>query len=236
MKIIYTDLETRWTVAHEPFSNPHYDLPMTVWTLTDPHTGERHTRLPSGSNPDPDIATWVRHIPRHEDPEVDMDLKTTEFLHLTYPELAAGAELPHGPLPRIKLDFARGFGLWHIALPEPDVVARRRGKICKGGWAIWYLFGEDEKGEYLDFYSAHRMTNDSHVRLYENGDPVSLPELKSFRIGSHDPEVDARLKAEHLAENRRVQALLQAKGFGLTGDEPGGVQIQRYQLLRDEEQ
>ncbi len=66
--------------------------------------------------------------------------------------------------------FGRDFGAWGIALPPEDVKERWRGTILAAGWAIWYLFGTDEGGEYLDYYACHRMTNDRHERIREDGD------------------------------------------------------------------
>jgi hypothetical protein len=79
------------------------------------------------------------------------------------------------------------------------------------------------------------MTNDRHIRLRENGTEEHLPTLSTMRLASQDPEEDARLAAEHLEENRRVAKILQEKGFGTEGDEPGGVQINRYLALGEEE-
>jgi hypothetical protein len=39
---------------------------------------------------------------------------------------------------------------------------------------------------------------------------------------------------EYLDENRRVAGMLQQKGFGAKGDEPGGVLINRYLRLGGE--
>src|SRR5207248_5787546 len=47
---------------------------------------------------------------------VSMNMKTKQRLHRLYPELAAGAELPAGPLGKIKLAFAKRFA---ILLPSP---------------------------------------------------------------------------------------------------------------------
>lgn len=236
MKTTYSDLETRWVVSIETSEDWPYGRPSSTWTITHPGTGKTAWRLVLENSPEPDIPTWVRNIRVARDYETDRRQKVDAFLHRTYPELAEGASLPRGPLPRIKFDFARQFGLWEIALPETDVRQRRRGKICQAGWAIWYLFGADDRGEYLDSYASHRMTNDSHQRLYEDGHSEGLEPLSSMRRGSQDPEEDARLLAAFRAENRRIQAVLEAKGFGLAGDEPGSVQIQRYQLLREDEE
>jgi hypothetical protein len=123
--------------------------------------------------------------------------------------------------------FNTHFAAWGIRLPADNVANRRRGKIVQAGWAIWYLFGSDEKGEYLDYYASHRMTNDRHVRILANGEEYGLPTIQELRLCSEDPVEDKRLDAEYYAENQRVAKLLQEKGFGLAGDEPGGVQINR---------
>ena len=152
-------------------------------------------------------------------------------LHEIYPEMAGGAEVPDGPLGLIKLYFANGFEPWGISLPEEDVVLRRRGKINEAGWTIWCLFGEDDAGEYIDYYSAHRMTNDSHTRVYEDGRCEGLGAMPDFRVGSADAEEDTRLEKEWRGECLRVAKELDEKGFGIEGDEYGAVQIRRYQQL-----
>lgn len=136
-------------------------------------------------------------------------------------------------LQEIQSRFDETFSHWNIFLPPEDVANRGRGKIVKGGWAIWYLFGSNERGEYLDYYASHRMTSDRHVRIYAGGEQESLPTIQSMCLASQDPEEDARLKAEHYADNQRVAQMLQAKGFAIEGDEPGGVQINRYLSLEN---
>lgn len=132
---------------------------------------------------------------------------------------------------QIESRFNAAFANWGIRLPPGDIAARRRGKINKAGWAIWYLFGSDETGEYLDYYSSHRMTNDGHTRLYADGREEGLPVLSGMRLASSDPAEDARLKEEYQAECLRVERLLREKGFGIEGDEPPSVQIIRAQIL-----
>jgi len=127
----------------------------------------------------------------------------------------------------IELQFNDYFAHWEICLPSEDVANRRKGRIFKAGWAIWYLFGSDKRGEFLDFYASHRMTNDRHVRLYADGTSEGLPTITEFRVCSNDPEEDKRLEAEYFAENRRISELLEAKGFGLSGEEPVSVSVNR---------
>jgi hypothetical protein len=75
------------------------------------------------------------------------------------------------------------------------------------------------------------MTDDNHVRIREDGGTESLPAMSTFRIVSQDPEEDARLEAEYLDHNRSVGRMLEQKGFGVAGDEPASVGINRYLRL-----
>ena len=136
----------------------------------------------------------------------------------------------------IETAFADEFSHWGIVLPAGAVETGTRGKITQAGWAIWYLYGLDERGAYLDYYAAHRMTNDRHVRLRPDGSREDLPAIWDFRVCSDDPEQDARLEDDYVAHNQSVATMLEEKGFGLQGDEPGGVQINRFLHLqgRDE--
>jgi hypothetical protein len=124
--------------------------------------------------------------------------------------------------------FGLAFAAWGITLPPEDVRERRRGKIVEAGWAIWYLFGSDEHGEYLDYYASHRMTDDRHVRIREDGETERLPTISTFLVVTGDRQKDARLEAEYLEHNRRVGQMLEEKGFGIEGDEPGSVWMNRY--------
>lgn len=133
---------------------------------------------------------------------------------------------------KIKSLFEQRFYRWEISIPDEDMKLRRRGKIEKKGWTIWYLFGVGEEGEFLDYYASHRMTDDEHVRLHFSGKREVLPALVQIRLTSSDPIEDARLKEEYLAENKRIATLLEEKGFGLEGDESLSTQVNRYLILR----
>lgn len=143
----------------------------------------------------------------------------------------ARREMSDGRMIEIESQFNQTFSNWNITLPLNDIANRGRGKITKAGWTIWYQFGSDEKGEYLDYYSSHRMTYDDHARIYANGEVESLPAIQSARLISQDPEEDARREADYLARNQRTAKMLEDKGFGIEGDEPGNVQINRFLSL-----
>jgi hypothetical protein len=129
---------------------------------------------------------------------------------------------------KILSTFKETFSHWEIQLPAGSVANRSSGKIMKAGWCIWYLFGSDENGDYLDYYASHRMTDDRHVRIHIDGTCESLPAIETFRLCSEDPLEDKRLDDEFTSNNKKVSEMLQAKGFGLTGNEPGSVQINRF--------
>lgn len=212
MKQTFVDLETGWTVIQEKSFNPETGIEVFEETITNPETGEtsHRSRLPSYQE---SIAEWVQKIVQNREAQTRFEQESLKRLHRLYPELAAGAEVPTGALGKIKLLFAGEFAMSDICLAEDDVVNRRRGKIDKGGWEILYLFGSDEKGEYLDYYASHRMTNDRHVRIYADGQREDLPSLIDFRRSSQDPQEDERLQEEFYAENRRVLAMLKEKGL-----------------------
>jgi hypothetical protein len=90
------------------------------------------------------------------------------------------------------------------------VERRSPGVIEQGGWNIQFCFGRDEKGEFLDYYATHRLTDDSHVRLHDDGTRTSLPAYWDGYPSSDDPVEAQRLKEE---QDREVTLLLQAKGF-----------------------
>ena len=62
---------------------------------------------------------------------------------------------------------------------------------------------------------THRMTDDSHVRLHENGTRTQLESLQSFFVTRGDPGEAARLEEEHLKTNRKIMDALVEKGFTL---------------------
>ena len=109
--------------------------------------------------------------------------------------------------------FAKRFSHWKIRIPEDKLENRRSGYIQEGGWLIQYCFGKDENGEYMDYYAVHRMADDSHVRIYEDGRKESLPALSSIYLLSDDPVEAKRLKDEYEEHNQEVVKMLNQKGF-----------------------
>lgn len=222
MKETFVDAETGWIVTRETVSVTRAGEDVIEETITNPQTGEQEqsTHLASYQC---SVAERVRKSAEWKVLWAESDRKRQQRLHRMYPEMAAGADLPAGALGKIKLSFADCFAMWDICLPEHNVASRRRGKILKEGWVIWYLFGSDERGEYLDYLAYHRMTSDSHVRIYADGLRENLPAYSDLQITSDDPQENARLKADYHAYNQQVSELLKAKHFDFTWEIPDDV-------------
>jgi hypothetical protein len=99
-------------------------------------------------------------------------------------------------------------------VPPGVEAARARGTIHKRGWTIDYLFGEDGEGRYLEYYASHRMTTDSHERLYASGRIQDLDAIETMYF--FDPEVpgseeNARRRNEE--QNRIVAEELDQVGL-----------------------
>jgi hypothetical protein len=58
----------------------------------------------------------------------------------------------------------------------------RRRAIQVQGWHIQYIVGEDQQGEFLDFFAAHRKANNRYVCIYSSADVPSLPTFREFEI------------------------------------------------------
>lgn len=65
----------------------------------------------------------------------------------------------------------------------------------------------------MDYYAAHRMTDDSHVRIYADDREKRLPTLNGMVLCSEDPVKAKRLEDEHDTRNREVVEMLVEKGF-----------------------
>lgn len=116
---------------------------------------------------------------------------------------------------RVDRLFTQYFAPWSITLPAEALAERQAGCIQQAGWTIQYQWGSDERGEYLDFYATHRMTNDRHVRLRESGEVESLPSYQEHIIypANASQEEITRVERECYEHNRAVAELLRQKGF-----------------------
>jgi len=116
---------------------------------------------------------------------------------------------PHKKMELIKNLFDKYFSHWNIDLPNKIVNERLNVYVNQEGWLIQYCFGVENGLEYMDFYAYHNMTNDSHIRIYENGETKDLPAYWSGYQLTNDGS-GKRIYDEHNAE---VTRLLIEKGF-----------------------
>lgn len=132
---------------------------------------------------------------------------------------------------QIERAFNEDFANFDIRLPAGAIVARQGGRIVREGWTIWYTFGSDGEREYLDYYASHRMTNDSHVRLYADGRRELLETMQMFySVDPGDPQKTAQAEADLLAHNKAVRRVLDEKGFTLDGDVHASVLVNHWLL------
>jgi hypothetical protein len=104
---------------------------------------------------------------------------------------------------RIKEIFDETFSDWDIKLPEE----KENGFIQEHGWLIQYCYGKEGEKEYLDYYASHRMSNDTHKRIYEDGSAKDLPAFYTiYRTGGG---AERAMKKN----NREVAEALNKKGF-----------------------
>ncbi len=110
--------------------------------------------------------------------------------------------------------FATYFANWNITLPQDAVAARSAGELRQAGWFIRYQWHEEDTDLYLDFYASHRMTNDRHVRIHEDGTLEYLPAYLDMMV--HNPAIPGdkeRAQREYDAYNRGVGQELRKKGW-----------------------
>jgi hypothetical protein len=111
---------------------------------------------------------------------------------------------------------------WHATLPEADLELGRPGLLNADNWQIRYCFGQKEGRDYMDVYGSHRMTNDRHLRLYEDGEMEDLEALRmSYGWDPKIPGDEERSKREHIEYNTRIWGMLDAK-FSPEGESSQG--------------
>ena len=109
--------------------------------------------------------------------------------------------------------FAEQFRPWGLVLPEGATERGEPGDTEGAGWSVRYVWGDDDRGRYLDYVADHRMTNQRHVRLRETGETESLPAVHDGYVSDGTEADRRRAEAEYVARNRRVYAALRRKGL-----------------------
>ena len=140
---------------------------------------------------------------------------------------------------RIQDAFAERFQHFDLRLPDENVHDRRKGSMPYGGSGrIYYIFGEEDGREYLEYYAYHRM-GESHGLIWEDGTRESLPELCS--MFGFDPKIPGDKERKEAEMQRRYRETLEdliEKGLFDNEPVPGSLAINSYLVLHgdDEEQ
>lgn len=71
------------------------------------------------------------------------------------------------------------FSHWKIKFDMTTFELKQYTHVQSCGWNIYYQFGKDLDGQYIEIYTTHRMTSDGHVKYYADGSKIILP---SFTI------------------------------------------------------
>lgn len=115
---------------------------------------------------------------------------------------------------------------WGVAV-EPPPAGPRRGFVRQAGGPgrIRYVFGEDERGIFLEFYSFHRVWGDVHARIREDGTVEGLDVLDTAVAVTGDPDEDRRLVEAQNRRNQRLLVELEEAGLLSGGPIPASFEI-----------
>jgi hypothetical protein len=113
---------------------------------------------------------------------------------------------------KIREAFAAYFKDFDIHLPSEIPAAG--GLIKQAGWNIRYAVGRDGGRRYLELYAMNRMTNDRHLRVYEDGTVETLGTVSQGVTFNPDVPGDReRAERDRKAADDRLIADLRRKGL-----------------------
>lgn len=115
---------------------------------------------------------------------------------------------------------------WDFDLEPPPAGPRRGFARQRGGSGrIRYAFGADERGEFLEFYSFHRVWGDLHARIRADGKIEPLDVLETAVPVTGDPDEDRRVVEAQNERNRRVLQELDEAGLLSGGPIPASFEL-----------
>ena len=139
-------------------------------------------------------------------------------------------------LEELEEEFARQFPSHpETRLPEENVRERRKGSLPYGSGRLFYVFGEENGREYLEYYAYHRM-GDDHGKIYGDGEFVGLPELCSMY--GYDPKVPGAQERKRAAMEREYRETLDdlvAKGLFDNEPVPNSLAVNSYLVLHGDD-
>ena len=138
----------------------------------------------------------------------------------------------------IKEQFEKHFEAWGVELSDDAIANKTPGssRQKEGSGLVRYVFGTDPKGDFLEFYSFHRIWGDSHGRIYESGELEHLDTLATMYIVSDDPEETERNKNEMHEHNLQLRDDLEGSGLLSGGPIPMSFEINAYLTTGDRDE
>ena len=140
---------------------------------------------------------------------------------------------------QIRQRFNRRFA--PCGIEELPIDALPSGKvrlIVQKGWTIWLRFytNTDDGRNHLDYYAAHRLSDDIHCRMYADGEEESLPAIVCmYAIPKNATEEDVKeARAQHFSRNQEIEKLLEEKGFVMTDQAHSRAILERYMSTHPE--
>ena len=101
----------------------------------------------------------------------------------------------------------------YLVIEAVDVLSDQAGHSFHHGMHIGWVWGEDERGCFLDFLSEHRMSGMYAARVFADGtrEPIETP--VELRMLAEDPVEDAELSRQFVERNRAAYAALRKRGL-----------------------
>ena len=124
------------------------------------------------------------------------------------------------PEERIADAFNRYFESFAIRIEPEDVEVGSHRSIVNRGWRIIYRVDPDDNGSpCLEFYATHRMTSDSHVRIWADGHTEELDAIyEAYAFDAKVPGSKEAAREKYLRHNQAVAEQLTARGLYPEGD------------------
>jgi hypothetical protein len=124
------------------------------------------------------------------------------------------------PEERIADAFNAHFANFDISVTPEEVVVGARRRIGERGWLITYRVDADDAGfPSLELYATHRMTNDTHLRIWADGHLEHLDAIEE--LYAYDPKVpgsEDAARTRYFEHNRSVERRLRERGLYPEGD------------------
>ena len=145
-------------------------------------------------------------------------------------EIGTGNDTMKKSLQKIQKTF-RGLYYRTLEIPEENLRERKPGSIPCGSGRLTFVFGVSEGREYLEYYLHHRISGDSHGRIFEDGRHESLPELSTMYGCNPDIPGDEERSRREMEKNYR-EVFEDLKKKGLLDAGPVSLQVNAHLVMK----